>query len=126
MNNYYERNENNNEIQKMLQNPKSQEIVNESNENNKEFLKSESNIFAKNHYRITGYCPEHNFSFIIDSNGMFEKLWQFSAYLISKDLKVIEVSKLENIIDINIIPAEEDTQHLILRATSDGKPQIIK
>ena len=55
-----------------------------------------------NYYRITGYCPENDFSFILDSNGMFEKLWEFSAYLIAKGLDVIEVTRLENIIDINI------------------------
>ena len=76
-----------------------------------------------NYFRITGYDPKNDFSFIIDSNGMFEKLWQFSSYLISKGLKVVEVSKLENIIDINIEPVEEDKEHLILRATADGKPE---
>ena len=35
-----------------------------------------------NYFRITGYYPEQDFCFIIDSNGMFEKLWQFSSYLI--------------------------------------------
>lgn len=79
----------------------------------------------KNYFRITGYCPEHNFSFIIDSNGMFEKLWQFSSYLILKGLKIIEVSKLENIIDINITPVKEAKEHIILRATADGKPEYI-
>lgn len=79
-----------------------------------------------NYFRITGYYPEQNFCFIIDSNGMFEKLWQFSSYLIQKGLKVLEVSKLENIIDINIEPAaEEDNNHIFLRATADGKPEYI-
>ena len=48
-----------------------------------------------NYFRITAYYPEDNFSFILDSNGKFEKLWQFSAYLISKGIKVIEASKQE-------------------------------
>ena len=78
-----------------------------------------------NYFRITGYYPEHDFCFIIDSNGMFEKLWQFSSYLIQKGLKVLEVNKLENIIDINIEPAEEDNNHIFLRATADGKPEYI-
>ena len=78
-----------------------------------------------NYFRITGYYPEHDFCFIIDSNGMFEKLWQFSSYLINKGLKVLEVNKLENIIDINIEPAEEDNNHIFLRATADGKPEYI-
>lgn len=57
---------------------------------------------------------------------MFEKLWQFSAYLVEKGIDIIEVSKLENIIDINITPAEEDKEHFILRATADGTPQNIE
>ena len=77
-------------------------------------------------YRITAYYPQDDFSFIIDSNGMFEKLWQFSSYLIQKGIKVLEVSKLENIIDFNISQAEEDREHIILRATADGKPEYIE
>ena len=77
------------------------------------------------YYRITGYCPENDFSFILDSNGMFEKLWEFSAYLIAKGLDVIEVTRLENIIDININQVEEDKQHMILRANADGKPEYV-
>lgn len=64
-----------------------------------------------NYFRITAYYPEDNFSFIIDSNGKFEKLWQFSAYLISKGIKIIEVSKQEQILDINIEPAPQDNEH---------------
>jgi hypothetical protein len=79
----------------------------------------------KNYFRITGYCPEHDFSFIIDSNGMFEKLWQFSSMLIQKGLKVLEVSTGEKFIDINIKPIEEDTEHIILRATAEGKPEYV-
>ena len=78
------------------------------------------------YYRITGYYPQDDFSFIIDSNGMFEKLWQFSSYLIQKGIKVIEVSKLEDIIDINIEPVEEDKDHILLRATTDGKPEYVE
>ena len=78
-----------------------------------------------NYYRITGYCPENDFCFIVDSNGMFEKLWQFSSLLIQKGLKVLEVSSLEKIIDINIKPSQEDKEHIILRANADGKPEYI-
>jgi len=78
------------------------------------------------YYRITAYCPEDNFSFIVDSNGMFEKLWQFSASLMEKGLEVIEVSRLENIIDINIKQATEDCENYIIRATADGMPKNIE
>ena len=78
-----------------------------------------------NYFRITAYYPEDNFSFIIDSNGKFEKLWQFSAYLISKGIKVIEASKQEQMLDINIEPAPQDNEHIILRANADDKPENI-
>lgn len=76
-----------------------------------------------NYFRITAYSKEHNFSCIIDSNGMFEKLWQFSAFLVSKGLNIIDASKLENIIDTNINQTKEDADHIILRATQDGKAE---
>ena len=79
-----------------------------------------------NYYRITGYWPENDCCFIMDSNGMFEKLWQFSSYLISKGLKVLEVTKMENVIDINIDKVQYDTEHIFLRANADGKPEEIK
>ena len=78
-----------------------------------------------NYFRITAYYPEDNFSFIIDSNGKFEKLWQLSAYLISKGIKVIEASKQEQMLDINIEPAPQDNEHIILRANADDKPENI-
>ena len=62
-----------------------------------------------NYFRITAYYPKDNFSFIVDSNGTFEKLWQFSAYLISKGIKVIEASKQEQMLDINIEPAPQES-----------------
>ena len=79
----------------------------------------------KNYFRITGYCPEHDFSFIIDSNGMFEKLWQFSSMLIQKGLKVLEVSTSEKFIDVNIKPIQENKHQIILRATAEGKPECV-
>ena len=78
------------------------------------------------YYRITGYYPQDDFSFIIDSNGKFEKLWQFSSYLVNKGIQIVEVSKEEQIIDINIEKPEIDNDCLILRATADGKPEYAK
>ena len=73
------------------------------------------------YYRITAYNKEQDFSCILDSNGMFEKLWQFSSYLVNKGLNIIAASKLENITATNIDNANVDTEHIILRATQDGK-----
>lgn len=78
-----------------------------------------------NYFRITGYNPEKDFSFIMDCNGMFEKMWQFSSYIIQKRLKVLEVSSDEKFIDINIEKANVDTEHIILRANATGRPEYI-
>ena len=75
-------------------------------------------------FRITAYNKEEDFSCILESNGMFEKLWQFSSYLVNKGFNIIDASKLENITDTNIEPANEDTEHIILRATQDGKVEL--
>lgn len=77
------------------------------------------------YYRITAYSKGNNFSCIIDSNGMFEKLWQFSAYLVSKGMSIIDASKLENIKETNITPVDYDPEHIFLRATCDDKVEII-
>ena len=78
------------------------------------------------YYRITAYYPQDDFSFIIDSNGKFEKLWQFSSRLVNKGIQIVEVSKEEQIIDINIEKPEIDNENLILRATADGKPEYVE
>ncbi len=77
------------------------------------------------YFRITGYSPEHNVCFIMDSNGMFEKLWQFSSFIIQHGCKVLEVSTDEKFLDINIEKAEKDTTHVLLRACSEGKPNYV-
>ena len=76
-----------------------------------------------NYFRITGYCPEEDFCFIMDSNGMFDKMWRFSSFVISKGLKVLEVSNDETFLDVNIKKAKEDKEHVILRANATGKPK---
>lgn len=76
-----------------------------------------------NYFRILGYCPEHDFCFIVDSNAMFEQLWQFSSFLVLKNLKVLEVKKLEDLPETNIPKATEDKNHIILRAIANGKPE---
>lgn len=78
-----------------------------------------------NYFRITGYYPQENFSFIIDCNGMFEKKWQFSSMLIQKGIKVLEVNDAEQFLDGNITKVNPDLDHIILRATCEGKPEYI-
>lgn len=75
-----------------------------------------------NYYRITAYYPAEDCSFIADCNGKFEKLWQFSAYLVSKGVKVLEVSTDEKFLDGNIPRARADGEHVFIMAARKGKP----
>ena len=42
-----------------------------------------------NYFRITAYHPAKNICAIFDSNGRFEKLWQFSSYLVQNGFKIV-------------------------------------
>lgn len=76
-----------------------------------------------NYFRITAYHPEENISAIFDSNGMFDKLWQFSAFLVSKGFKIIQASKDE--FDFGNMPKEGyQKDKVILRAHASGQPDI--
>ncbi len=75
------------------------------------------------YFRITGYEPKNDISFILDCNGKFEKLWQFSAFVISKGYKVLEVSNSDNFIDITLTKADYDSEHIFLRAVQKGEPK---
>jgi len=72
------------------------------------------------YYRITGYDPRANISFIVDSNGKFEKLWQFSAYVKSKGCDIIAVSKQENMIDDKTPPIEPNGEQFVIRSCAMG------
>lgn len=78
-----------------------------------------------NYFRITAYHEARDITSIFDSNGMFEKLWQFSSYLLQKGFKIIEVGNSDKFQDVNIEPVEFDKDHISLRACSKGKPQYI-
>ena len=75
-----------------------------------------------NYYRITAYHPEKNISVIADSNGRFEKLWQFSSFFVCKGFKIISVSSDEQFTCGNIPKTNADTAHIIIRACGNGKP----
>lgn len=77
-----------------------------------------------NYFRITVYHPVHNISAIMDSNGKFEKLWQFSAHLVGKGFKIIEVGTEDKFDNGNMPKAEYDNTHIILRACKSGEPEI--
>ena len=75
-----------------------------------------------NYFRITAYHPQEDFSIIIDSFGMFEKLWQFSSFLVSKGFKVLEVGNEDTFDFGNIGKSEYEANQMILRACAKGEP----
>ena len=75
-----------------------------------------------NYYRITCYWPKEDLSVIVDSNGMFDKLWKFSSHVVSLGFKVIEVSNGDTFLDGNIDRAEVNKERMFLRSYHAGKP----
>ena len=75
-----------------------------------------------NHFRITAYHPAKNICAIFDSNGRFEKLWQFSAYLVQKGFNIVEVGADDTFLDGNI-PKAPTGEQLLVRACAKGSPQ---
>ena len=76
-----------------------------------------------NYFRITAYHPEKDFSVILDSNGKFEKLWQFSAYLVQRGFKIAEAGNVDNIIDSTFPLASQTSNKILLRAIGKGRPE---
>ena len=78
-----------------------------------------------NYYRITAYNTQKDYSFIADSNGKFEEIWQFSSCLVNKGYKIIAVSNDSKFKPGNMPKAAEDKEHIIIRACEKGMPEII-
>lgn len=78
----------------------------------------------QNYFRITAYHPTENISVIMDSYGKFEKLWQFSSYMVSKGFKVLEVDTQDTFLDGNLQKIESKQEKIMLRASKEGKPTI--
>ena len=77
-----------------------------------------------NYFRVTAYHAAENTSVIIDCNGLYDQLWQFSSDLLKKGLKILEVGDGTKFLDVNFPKAERDTKY-ILRATASGEPERI-
>ena len=88
-------------------------------------LTAKEKTIMSNYFRITGYCPEKDFSLIMDCYGKFEKKWQFSAELVKRGLKIIEVSDDEQFLEENIPLLANPTNKFVLRAYAKGKPEYI-
>ena len=78
-----------------------------------------------NYFRVTAYYPAGNVGFIVDSNGKFTTLGDFSLYLLNKGCKIMQIGRAENFQDGNITKIES-TEELVLRACAFGKPERAK
>ena len=75
----------------------------------------------KKYFRITAYHPTHDISFIIDSVNQYDEIWEFSADLVSKKCKILEVSESSQFDDGNIPKVSANGDNYILRACTKGK-----
>lgn len=79
----------------------------------------------QNYFRITAYHPTENISVIMDSYGKFEKLWQFSAYMVSKGFKIIAVGGEDKFEFGDMSKVEYNTNQIYLRAYKIGTTEIL-
>ena len=77
-----------------------------------------------NYYRITAYNKDLDVCLIADSNGKFEKLWQFSSFFVCKGFEIIAVGKEEDFSLGNISKANPDKNNILIRACGKGRPSI--
>ena len=74
------------------------------------------------YFRITGYNPQKDYCFIIDSFGACKELWEFSSLLVGAGFKVLEVGDDKKFTDGNFKRIELNPNKFIIRATAKGKP----
>ena len=75
----------------------------------------------KNYFRITAYNPALDISFIIDSVNQYDEIWEFSADLVAKKCKILEVSESSQFDNGNILIPSANGDNYILRACMKGK-----
>ena len=76
-----------------------------------------------NYFRITGYLPDRDVSFVMDSYGAYEKLWQFSSELLRKGCKILFVGNSETFSDGTTPKLSAVSKKPALRAIVSGSPE---
>lgn len=76
------------------------------------------------YFRITAYHPDKDISAILDTYGKFEKLWQFSSYLVQRGFKILEVGDKSRFVESTFLEIEKPSDKIFLRAIDKGKPEI--
>ena len=79
---------------------------------------------ANNHFRVTAYHPTEDITVLIDSYGVYEKLWQLSSMLVMKGFKILEASDISKFLDVVIPEIQPNKDKLYLRACMVGGPDV--
>ena len=74
-------------------------------------------------FRITAYHKELDISVIMDCDGKFNYLQQFSLYMQNKGFMVLEQDKEDTMLNGNIKPPKSFPNNIILRACQYGEPK---
>ena len=74
------------------------------------------------YYRITAYHAPEGLSIIADSYGKFEKLWEFSAYLVERGFRIIAVDREQFFIDGTMPKVDAPSEKLMIRAVGKDEP----
>ena len=61
-----------------------------------------------NYFRITVFLPNKHIAAVFESHGRFEKLWQFSAFLVAKGFKIIDVDEIKSLLNTKEEPFDEN------------------
>ena len=77
------------------------------------------------YYRITARNASEELSIIADSYGKFEKLWEFSAYLIERGFRIIAVDREQFFIDGTIPKVDKESPKLMIRAVGKDEPKMV-
>ena len=75
------------------------------------------------YYRITAYHAPEGLAIIVDSYGMFEKLWEFSKYLMERGFHVIAVDREQYFVEGTIEKVKEQSPKLMIRAIGKDEPK---
>ena len=75
------------------------------------------------YYRITAYHAPEGLAIIVDSYGKFEKLWEFSAYLVERGFRIIAVDREQFFIDGTMEKVDAPSDKLMIRTVSKDEPR---
>ena len=75
-----------------------------------------------NYFRITGYCKEQDFCFIVDCYGYYDKVWQLSSNFVTKGMEIVAVGDSNKFLNGNMTLISYDSDYMMARCTCKGRP----